>query len=83
MGLRCEMADDASDPSPFLRADPFDAELPVVGVEFLASSISSSFFDGAAAVAGLVDAALSANPQLRFFDTLRPSVIVSLPASSA
>ena len=54
-----------------LRADPFDPALPVVGVEFMASSISSSFFDGDAGVAGLVDAALSANPQLRFFDTRR------------
>ncbi|WP_439116156.1 alkaline phosphatase D family protein, partial [Ilumatobacter sp.] len=54
-----------------LRSDPFDAGLPVVGVEFMASSISSSFFDGDAAVAGLVDLALSTNPQLRFFDTRR------------
>ncbi len=54
-----------------LRADPFDAELPVVGVEFMASSISSSFFDADTTVAGLVDAALSGNPQLRFFDTRR------------
>ena len=28
-----------------LRADPFDPSLPVVGTEFMASSISSSFFD--------------------------------------
>ena len=54
-----------------LRADPFDRTQPVVGVEFMASSISSSFFDGDSAVAGLVDAALSANPQLRFFDARR------------
>ncbi len=54
-----------------LRADPFDTALPVVGVEFMASSISSSFFDGDASVAGLVDLALSTNPQLRFFDTRR------------
>ncbi len=54
-----------------LRADPFDTELPVVGVEFMASSVSSSFFDGDASVAALVDVALSANPQLRFFDTRR------------
>ncbi len=54
-----------------LRADPFDASLPVVGVEFMASSISSSFFDDDEAVVSLVDAALSANPHLKWFDARR------------
>lgn len=54
-----------------LRSDPFDQTLPVVGVEFMSSSISSSFFDGDVAISGLIDAALSANPQLRFFDSRR------------
>jgi alkaline phosphatase D len=54
-----------------LRSDPFDPELPIVGVELMASSISSSFFDGDVAVAGLIDLALSANSQLRFFDDRR------------
>ena len=34
----------------------------------MASSISSAFFDADPAVAALVDIALAANPQLRFFD---------------
>ncbi len=54
-----------------LRADPFDTTLPVVGSEFMASSISSSFFDDDAAVEGLVTAALGANPQLKWFDSRR------------
>ena len=54
-----------------LRADPFDATLPVVGTEFMASSISSSFFDDDATVEGLVTGALAANPQLKWFDARR------------
>ena len=45
-----------------LRADPFDPSLPVVGTEFMASSISSSFFDDDETVEGLVTGALTANP---------------------
>lgn len=54
-----------------LRTDPFDRSLPVVGSEFMASSISSSFFDDDAVVAQLVGAALTANPQLKWFDAQR------------
>jgi alkaline phosphatase D len=54
-----------------LRADPFDRSLPVIGAEFMASSISSSFFDDDAVVAQLVEAALSANPHLKWFDAQR------------
>jgi alkaline phosphatase D len=54
-----------------LRADPFDTALPVVGAEFMASSISSSFFDDDATVEGLVTGALAANPQLKWFDSQR------------
>jgi alkaline phosphatase D len=54
-----------------LRADPFDPSLPVVGTEFMASSISSSFFDDDQVVESLVTGALSANPQLKWFDAQR------------
>jgi len=54
-----------------LRTDPFDRSLPVMGSEFMASSISSSFFDDDAVVAQLVGAALTANPQLKWFDAQR------------
>ena len=54
-----------------LRADPFDPTLPVVGAEFMASSISSSFFDDDEAVEGLVTGALTANPHLKWFDAQR------------
>jgi alkaline phosphatase D len=54
-----------------LRADPFDPSLPVVGTEFMASSISSSFFDDDATVESLVTGALTANPQLKWFDAQR------------
>ncbi len=54
-----------------LRADPFDITLPVVGSEFMASSISSSFFDDDEAVEALVTGALAANPQLKWFDAQR------------
>ena len=54
-----------------LRADPFDTSLPVVGTEFMATSISSSFFDDDEAVETLVSTALEANPQLKWFDANR------------
>jgi alkaline phosphatase D len=54
-----------------LRTDPFDAGLPVVGTELMASSISSSFFDGDATVNTLVTGALATNPQIRWFDSKR------------
>ncbi len=54
-----------------LRTDPFDQSLPVIGTEFMASSISSSFFDDDQAVEGLVSAALTANPQIKWFDAKR------------
>jgi alkaline phosphatase D len=54
-----------------LRADPFDPTLPVVGAEFMASSISSSFFDDDPTVESLVTGALAANPQLKWFDSQR------------
>ncbi len=54
-----------------LRADPFDQTLPVIGSEFMATSISSSFFDADEVVEGLVGAALSSNPQIKWFDARR------------
>ncbi len=54
-----------------LRADPFDLTQPIVGSEFMASSISSSFFDDDEVVTGLVEAALAGNPQLKWFDARR------------
>ena len=54
-----------------LRSDPFDLTRPVIGAEFMASAISSAFFDDAEAVADLVSGALAANPQLRWFDGRR------------
>jgi alkaline phosphatase D len=54
-----------------LRPDPFDATQPVVGTEFMATSISSSFFDSDQVVETLVEAALTTNPQLKWFDARR------------
>ncbi|MFQ5555933.1 MAG: alkaline phosphatase D family protein [Acidimicrobiales bacterium] len=54
-----------------LRADPFDTSLPVVGVELMASAISSASFNGDPVAAELVADALLANPQIRFFDGRR------------
>ena len=54
-----------------LRADPFDLTLPIIGSEFMASSISSSFFDDDEVVTELVEAALAGNPQLKWFDSRR------------
>jgi phosphodiesterase/alkaline phosphatase D-like protein len=54
-----------------LRTDPFDPSLPIVGSEFMASSISSSFFGDDDVVIGLVEAALAGNPQLKWFNTQR------------
>ena len=52
-----------------LRSDPFDVERPVIGTEFMASSISSGFFDDSPAIAELVAGALTANSQIQFFDS--------------
>ncbi len=54
-----------------LRVDPYDLSLPVVGAEFMASSISSSFFDDDETVASLVNGASTANPQIKWFDSRR------------
>ena len=54
-----------------LRVDPFDTALPVVGTEFMATSISSSFFDADEDIEALVSAALTANPQVKQFDAQR------------
>lgn len=54
-----------------LRADPFDQDLPVVGTEFMATSIASSFFEEDDAVEALVAAALATNPQIKWFDANR------------
>ena len=54
-----------------LRVDPYDLSLPVVGAEFMASSISSAFFDDDETVASLVNGALTANPQIKWFDSRR------------
>jgi alkaline phosphatase D len=63
-----------------LRADPFDLTLPIVGSEFMASSISSSFFDDDEAVTDLVTAALAANPQLKWFDARRGYTVCDVTA---
>lgn len=54
-----------------LRADPFDTTAPVLGTEFMATSISSSFFDDDDVVEDLVSVALTANPQIKWFDARR------------
>ncbi len=54
-----------------LRTEPLDRDLPVVGTEFMATSISSSFFDADAEIEGLVSAALAANPHIKWFDATR------------
>lgn len=54
-----------------LRTDPLDRSLPVVGTEFMASSISSSFFDEDESVTDLVAGALATNPQIKWFDAQR------------
>ncbi len=54
-----------------LRADPFDPSLPVVGAEFMASSISSSFFD---------DDATVDESRHRCPDRQSPPQVVRLPA---
>ncbi len=54
-----------------LRADPFDLTKPIVGSEFMGSSISSSFFDDDQIVTDLVTATLAANPQLKWLNTQR------------
>ncbi len=54
-----------------LRADPFDTSLPVVGSEFMAGPISSSFFDDDDTIAGLVEGVLAGNEQIKKFDPRR------------
>ncbi len=54
-----------------LRSDPFDLSRPVLGAEFMASSISSAFFDDVPVVADLVGPAIAANPQIQWFDPRR------------
>ena len=54
-----------------LRANPFDRSLPIIGSEFMASSISSSFFDDDEIVANLVTSVLAANEQIKWFDSRR------------
>lgn len=54
-----------------LRADPFDQDLPLVGTEFMATSIASSFYEDDDAIEALVSAALSTNPQIKWFDATR------------
>ncbi len=54
-----------------LRAEPFDQSLPVIGSEFMATSISSSFFDSDEVVESLVAAAIESNPQIKWFDNRR------------
>ncbi len=61
-----------------LRPDPFEPGSPAVGVEFMASSISSVFFDDSPLVATLVKAALEGNPQVRFYDTRRGYTLCDL-----
>jgi len=48
-----------------LRTDPFNLDLPVVGTEFMATSISSSFPDSAREAAPLL---LAFNPHIKHFD---------------
>ncbi len=48
-----------------LRADPYDLSAPVVGTEFMATSISSSFPQAGSDAAPLI---LAFNPQIKFLD---------------
>jgi alkaline phosphatase D len=48
-----------------LRADPFDTSLPVVGTEFMGTSISSLF---PAEAVDLATAAIASNPHISWFD---------------
>ena len=48
-----------------LRADPYDLSAPVVGTEFMATSISSSFPEAGRDAAPLI---LAFNPQIKFLD---------------
>jgi alkaline phosphatase D len=54
-----------------LRVDPFDRSLPVIGTELMASPISSAFFDADFAIGTLVETALAANPQIKWFEARR------------
>jgi len=65
-----------------LRSDPFDASLPVVGTELMASSISSSFFDDDQTVEDLVAGALQTNPQIKYFDARRGYTLCDVTPTS-
>ncbi len=65
-----------------LRSDPFDLTLPIVGTEFMASSISSSFFDDDETVETLVAGALQTNPQIKFFDARRGYTLCEVTPTS-
>lgn len=54
-----------------LRSDPFDDALPVIGTEFMASSISSAFLDDSRTTELLVGAAVSTNDHVQWFDVSR------------
>ncbi|MFV2039029.1 MAG: alkaline phosphatase [Acidimicrobiales bacterium] len=58
-----------------LKPDPFDSTSPVVGTEFMATSISSSFPEAAADAAPLI---LAFNPHIRFFDPRKGYTICSV-----
>lgn len=60
-----------------LRADPFDAEKPVVGSEFMASSISSRFPDIPDGATALV---LAVNPHIKLFDVRKGYCIATVDA---
>ena len=65
-----------------LRSDPFDTELPVVGTEFMATSISSSFFDADEQIEALVGGVLTSNPQIEWFDTRRGYTVCEVTPDS-
>jgi alkaline phosphatase D len=54
-----------------LRAEPFDPSQPVVGTEFMASSISSSFFVTDSDLTPLVEGAITGNEHIKWFDDRR------------
>ncbi len=65
-----------------LRTDPFDQSLPVVGTEFMATSISSSFFDSDEEVETLVTGALGGNSQIKLFDARRGYTLCEVTPTS-
>ena len=58
-----------------LKPDPFDPDSPVVGSEFMASSISSLFPEGAESLAPLL---LAFNPQIKLFDARKGYTVCTL-----